>query len=340
MSVKLTVHTYNILSSHLSNPSWYKNCNPENCIPENRFIKILEKIKKSIDECAIIGLQEVSRDWIGKLYVFFEERGYHMIDSLYGYPKNGYMGILIAYPRNKFILEDCKIFRVSDNIYSLPKNEIININPIEKYINNLISCFNPIKNLLFKQESIEKEVDIWGLATSRYNTSIFCRFKMKENNSIFCVSNYHMPCIYQHQEVMIIHASEYINQSLKYANDDPLITMGDYNILPDSSPYKLIIQGFLNENDENYPPKKGNWKPDLIKPMKSAYVEVHGNEPIFTNHNGKSVPFTGTLDYIFYTGNLKPISTIDIPELDDIDLMPNEIEPSDHILIGADFQLI
>ena len=43
---------------------------------------------------------------------------------------------------------------------------------------------------------------------------------------------------------MVIHASEYINQSLKYANDDPLITMGDYNILPDSSPYKLIINGF------------------------------------------------------------------------------------------------
>lgn len=335
MARKFTVHTYNILSSHLSEASWYNNCKPKNCDPKTRFNRIMKKLQKSIDNNAIIGLQELPRGWSGKFHVFFEERGYSMMDSLYGYAKNGYMGIAVAYPRGYFSLQNCEIFRVADKIRTPPAT-ITPTEPQQNWIGSWFSWMNPFKKVQI--ELPRPTVDVWDICANRHNTAIFCRFRMKQSNDIFCVATYHMPCVYQHPDVMVIHVSELMKQCKAHAGDDSLIVMGDYNILPDSSPYNLITKGNLDKSDSAYPPVNGNWKPDLDGPMKSAYVEVNGKEPSFTNHAGTSDTFTGTLDYIFYSGSLNPVATVGIPELKGFPLMPNDTEPSDHILIGADFE--
>jgi mRNA deadenylase 3'-5' endonuclease subunit Ccr4 len=63
-------------------------------------------------------------------------------------------------------------------------------------------------------------------------------------------------------------------------------------------------------------------------------------EPPLTNYKENSV---NTNDYIFYHGNLKILRTYNIPDVNrvivDIGPMPNEIFPSDHIPLIADFYI-
>jgi mRNA deadenylase 3'-5' endonuclease subunit Ccr4 len=50
------------------------------------------------------------------------------------------------------------------------------------------------------------------------------------------------------------------------------------------------------------------------------------------------------VDYIFYNGNILPIRSLNIPDINkiafDIGYLPNEHFPSDHISLCADFQIL
>jgi mRNA deadenylase 3'-5' endonuclease subunit Ccr4 len=95
---KLRVISYNLLSSHLSSPSYYTTINPDYLDASNRLKVILNKLDTEIkkgghdDRPTIIALQEVSYDWAGALHTFFANRGYHLTTGLYGQRFNGYMG--------------------------------------------------------------------------------------------------------------------------------------------------------------------------------------------------------------------------------------------------------
>lgn len=80
---------------------------------------------------------------------------------------------------------------------------------------------------------------------------------------------------------------------------------------------------------------------DLPIPLYSAYAQMRGREPAFTNC---TPDFTNTLDYIFYSplGRVKPVSFLELPEPDSEDVagwLPNLHHPSDHLPIGADFEV-
>lgn len=79
-------------------------------------------------------------------------------------------------------------------------------------------------------------------------------------------------------------------------------------------------------------------EPDLN--LYSLYASF-GGEPPFTNY---TPDFTGTLDYIFVSENseLKPVGLLEIPGPDSPELsggLPNSSYPSDHLPIGADFEV-
>ena len=60
-----SVVTYNVLSSALASPDWFRFCDPANLEPDTRLTRVVSKLKSEIDKRAIICLQEVSRDWSG-----------------------------------------------------------------------------------------------------------------------------------------------------------------------------------------------------------------------------------------------------------------------------------
>ena len=120
-----TVVTYNVLSSALASPEWFPFCDPSNLESHTRLTRVVSKLKSEIDKRAIICLQEVSRDWSGKLHALFSMNGYSMIDSLYGIAISGYMGVCIAFPNEKWTAVDVDIRRVADtkDYWHIPKRE-------------------------------------------------------------------------------------------------------------------------------------------------------------------------------------------------------------------------
>ncbi|XVE99999.1 hypothetical protein REPUB_Repub03eG0248600 [Reevesia pubescens] len=79
---------------------------------------------------------------------------------------------------------------------------------------------------------------------------------------------------------------------------------------------------------------------ELPLPLCSVHASTRG-EPPFTNC---TPDFTNTLDYIFFSPSdcLKPVSILELPELDSPDVaggLPNYSHPSDHLPIGAEFEI-
>ena len=92
---------YNVLSSSLCEPSWYTESAAEYLDPRNRLPRVQTKLQQQIilsDGKVIIALQEVSMAWVGPLDTWFAERGYKFLCSLYGNPKNDFMGVALAVP--------------------------------------------------------------------------------------------------------------------------------------------------------------------------------------------------------------------------------------------------
>ena len=86
-----------------------------------------------------------------------------------------------------------------------------------------------------------------------------------------------------------------------------------------------------------------DWKCEVVPKLTSAYKSFVGEEPNFTNYaqvRGET-PFIDTLDYIFCSDGFKVNGVEKLPHRDMVaGPLPNEEEPSDHILISAEMELL
>lgn len=119
---------------------------------------------------------------------------------------------------------------------------------------------------------------------------------------------------------------------------------GDFNVLPETSCYKLITEGTIDEKDPEYPkmPDYDLWRPHVSRNLHSAYKLFTGTEPTFTNyaHPKDKDVFINTLDYIFITPGLEVVDVEHLPQKDDLDgPMPSGDQPSDHVLIAATIRM-
>ena len=166
-------------------------------------------------------------------------------------------------------------------------------------------AISPLKNML-GIEPPKRVIDPWSMSEGRHNVLLTARLRPRGGGAedgdegvrggSFCVSNYHMPCAFFAPMVMNIHADMAARRCQKMATTAaaagagaggsvPHILAGDFNLMPDSSHYRLLTTGTLNaETESTYPsPKFGaEWKP-TAKGMRSAYGESNHGEPDFTN---------------------------------------------------------
>ena len=170
--------------------------------------------------------------------------------------------------------------------------------------------------------------------------------RLEDNNTKkrFCVGTYHMPCMFKYPSVMVTHCSLSAQHIHKFSKGDPYVYTGDFNIKPTSSQYQLLTEGDLDKNNSDYPPivPGDDWKPALVKPLRSAYKVKNGEEPNFTNYaKTEGTPeFIDTLDYIFLSDEWHVQDVLPLPHRDEVQgPLPNEAEPSDHVLISAELSL-
>jgi mRNA deadenylase 3'-5' endonuclease subunit Ccr4 len=357
LSASARIVSYNILSSELADPEYFTKCKPEHLHKSNRLPKILLKLQEEIDSSpddtpAVFCLQEVSHAWATSLHVFFAERGYHMVTGLYGGKFNGYMGIATAYPTKSFETLKIDLVRLSEKKKGGWPRKPRDPEPtvLRKYVYDPIA--NPMKAAYRYYRPKKREQDAWQYSQWRYNQFIAVKLKNREEGSTpFWLGNYHMPCAFRTPAVMNIHSDlvgcRIQNLSRGNADEDPVpfVLAGDFNILPESPHYSLLRTGVLDEKDETYPDEKFsmNWKPGF-KGMRSAYFEMNGEEPEFTNnaHNGamNAESFIGTLDYIFLSDEWKVKAVKETPKKEGLEgVYPDEQEPSDHVVIAASLEL-
>ncbi|KAK9992789.1 hypothetical protein SO802_022492 [Lithocarpus litseifolius] len=108
----------------------------------------------------------------------------------------------------------------------------------------------------------------------------------------------------------------------------------DFNSTPGDKVYQYLISG----NSPLAPAVE--CLEDMPIPLCSVYASTRG-EPTFTNC---TPDFTNTLDYILFPpiDNIKAVSFLELPELNSSDVvggLPNYSHPSDHLPIGAEFEI-
>ena len=328
---------------------------------------------------SIFALQEVCYPFASKLHTFFAQRGYHFIYGPYGKKFNGYMGVGIAYPMKDFTTVNVDICRLSDErCDGWPREkrseggddgEPVSFGrAIQKFSARIgLIAFQTIqgmtKHLGYNNE--KPPIDPWEMSENRYNVLVTVTLRPIAGGSTFSVSNYHMPCAYFAPAVMNIHTEMVAKRVQDLAavswknihgdnekegdNTIPYILTGDFNILPESAQYKILTSGMLEQSDPTFPPTKHGkqFKVESV-PMDSAYALLGGSEPEFTNyaHCRDDPPFIGTLDYIFMsksksTERWKVHRTKTLPNKETSGgPFPGEKEPSDHLLIAADLELV
>ena len=132
-----------------------------------------------------------------------------------------------------------------------------------------------------------------------------------------------------------------------FAGTDPIVVAGDFNATPSQGPYELISTGRILSalKDASISQAAGPYvylpvSLSLSTPLVSAYKAVTGSEPHATTHVGHPENFHECLDYIFFSKGIEAVGILSIPEMEDGHSgFPNATNPSDHVPIGAIFQL-
>lgn len=192
-------------------------------------------------------------------------------------------------------------------------------------------CF---PNILTLEEcsifSLGPEIDVQTVdektASAKPNTCVFLRLRNKISYSLFCVGTYHMPCMYKTPEVMTILSETLYKSIIRRAGTTPFILAGDFNFGPSDSMYGIFDKG-----------------------MTSAYKQVNGEEPVFTNYSharGQNTLFFKCLDYIWMSpgcvaSDILVLKGFKHMIIDGMRLksLPSAEEPSDHLMLGASIAL-
>lgn len=331
------VVSYNLLSSSLSTAPQFPGCDPANLLPSTRLKRILIKLEGAVASRSIICLQEVSLNWSGILHKFFANRGFHLMLASHGSYFNGYMGEGLAFPLDLYEAIDLRIERLTDSMRwpSTPQR-----------VSNIFTRLSKAFNVLFNMPRPKREP--WEHARGRHNRFLFARLRSRINNAIICVGTYHMPCVFYSPPVMMIHSALVVRTFQQLCNNDHGVLAGDFNIKPTDACYNMILSGKPDANHLDYPTRTpdgtpvSKWFPMPLAPMKSAYLQVLGEEPDFTNFaKVRDNPvFIETLDYLFCTEQVDVVDVVRLPRRDAVKgPYPDELEPSDHLMIGATIRL-
>jgi hypothetical protein len=268
-----------------------------------------------------------------------------MIYSGYGTFKNDFMGVALCLPNDRFILEDSQFIRPTDSkVWPKPKK-----NQSYWIVDRISNFFAWIWKQIQSLTGIKEKTDPWEVAKWRVNTLLVASLKCKESGKKSVVSTYHMPCSFWSPPSMVIHSALALQVVQAYAKDIPYIFCGDFNVKPGDASYILYTEGKLDSTHPDYPPPRDfdSWKPEVHEAVRSAYKECLGKEPEFTNHGNifEEPLFTGTLDYVFYSPSklLKVLDVLPLPSLSQIDQTKPLLSlkyPSDHLVIGAKFEML
>ena len=185
-------------------------------------------------------------------------------------------------------------------------------------------------------------------AIKRDRVGLIVELQSKKNKkSVITVSNVHLDYkSNQVRETQVLHLLKKLKEKGHPSSSKPLFLLGDFNSIPNSKTYDLIVnfsdcqvdeKKNENKKDFNNNKKKNNNK-NPVQPSKfisSAYPsKTPHNELICTSffQDNKHI------DFIFHNSLISQVKSL-LEPLMYYGSLPNDIHPSDHVPIKATFSI-
>ena len=331
--MSIRVVSYNVLVPiYADQPDFYIHSDPRYLKTNYRWNLIKSQLEQEITnhQNTIICLQELSRTLLSDFEELFKKYNYTLHYCLYGGPHNDYMGVGIAVPASMHVNKRSMI-KIGGYIRSMtrPRGAAANM------VLQIRSLCDRLARKAFKQS-----IDPWDIAMARNNTLVCLRVTF--NGKQFCIGTYHMPCLYETPDVMIIHVSVVKDLMFHLADGRDFIFTGDFNTEPHNACYHILTRRDFSEY--RFPGSKSyqiSYQPNAKQILKSAYREKNGKEPAYTNYTHPSgMPlYCETIDYIFFSGRIQVENVLKLPDEPKGKSYPDETHPSDHIMIAATLRL-
>ncbi|KAK9120346.1 hypothetical protein Syun_017963 [Stephania yunnanensis] len=332
-SINIRVVSYNILAQVFVKSSNFPH-SPPPCLRWKARSQAVLTVLKSV-EADFLCLQEVDE------YDTFYKRNME---------ENGYSSTYIK--RNGQKQDGCGIF-YKHNFAELVLEEKIEFNDLADLIQDGNSSSvneqddssvdtapdKPLKNA----SRIQGDPSDPRVRLKRDCVGIMAAFKLKDTSQqLVILANTHIYWDPEWADVKLAQAKYLLLRlaqfkaivSNKFDCTPSVIVCGDFNSTPGDKVYQYLVEGDSSSSQTQDDSK------DVSISLRSVYA-VLGGEPTFTNC---TPDFTNTLDYIFFSpsGQLKPVGFIELPALESSDLaggLPNSHYPSDHLPIGANFEV-
>lgn len=351
---------WNVLSTSLCTPKSYfePHYDPVDLDPETRTAAVAARVEAEVSAGKLVALVEVDTVKIlPALLPIFDRYNYGVMQQMYGRYYNGFMGVVLAWPREQYELVDCKQTQMGELLYQkyrsrLPARAVEPRFPW--YMGGVLSdAVAAGWKQIFPAKPVKLPPNVWAESTRRQNWVLMARLSARSGNTDpFVVAAYHMPCMFFLPPAMLLHADAVMTEVCDFAGEDPTIVAGDWNFGPASHPYQLIT-GDVGPMAEPAPFATGDglrpaadsgpveeagpdgWKPTLTRRFESACVKAFGHEPASTNQakmkDGKE--FCGVLDFVFLSeGTNWRVAMDPVPGEEHMGrLAPNADLASDHV---------
>jgi len=379
--MEVTVLSYNVLSSFVCNPKEYPYCKKKHLDAAKRLNKLKTSVcKPMMKRRAIIALQELSINWKASMLTFFQQNNYTMVASESSIGKHFAYAFAFpndVFELNKLCLEyPFKLKEAFVDDGTKPSRPI----PSSKLpISLLIALFCGICCMYtYYFEEISSDIWFGAFVTSLFSLigEIYMRnpqadFKILRNpyynfddvrpalkkhegfqlpiallqhrksGKQFWFATTHMPCKFWNEPLMFSFGALTM-KTMESVNKKklPMLLTGDFNMKPQSPFYEHVVKGAILKDHKHYPKSlKANLK--LQHSWISAYAEINGREPDFTNYcelqkqNGKL--FMECLDYFFVGNGFVVKSVKNLPSKKDFGerKIPDATGISDHLSISC-----
>ena len=316
---RIKVLTYNIL-----NPI----CMKKDIINELSTDERMKKIKREILNLSpdVFCLQETDL-YIYKKYLMQNDMDKYEI--LYGINCGSSFINIIGYKKEKYILKSFKNFSLANLGKHAGNRGIMNINL--ELINKSPNSENGNKNT---------------------------------TKNIISIYNVHFPWKYENDRIILLNTLfKHIKENYNKEENKKILIMGDFNSEPSSKViklfyYKKFLKDEAKSNDiSNSKEKKTKIDLNTLHLCEDIYNKYHFNSayqyyskekliygefkrhPAFTS---RTKYFKKTIDYIFFSNNLKVKKILKLPhdyEVDKEKYLPSKDFPSDHLKLYSEFEL-